>query len=205
MIRGTINKMRFNIDTDDGSLVALMKKDNTRALTIVYNKYYSDVRFHLINKSGGNRFLQNMIDDIVQETFIDLDYNIKTGKYEHRGFLKAYLQKMAWFKFLKLTEVQEEANINSVFTDDDNIKELYNLIDDSNDYLFIANEALKQLSSICKEIILLKYYNKMSDAEIFENYPNLKNIANVRRRRNRCMDNLRKKSKKILEKKGTKL
>jgi len=204
MIRETINKMRFNLQTNDSSLVLSMKMDNTKALTIVYNKYYSEVRYHLINKSGGNRFLQNMIDDIVQETFIDLDYNIKSGKYEHQGYLKAYLQKIAWYKFLKLTDAQENPKTDSELTDDDNISDLYDLVDDSTDYLFIANEAIKQLPEICMEIILLKYYNKMTDTEIFENYPNLKNVANVRRRRNRCMDDLRSKSKKILEKKGIK-
>lgn len=205
MIKETINKMRFNSNTDDSSLVLSMKKDNSKALTIVYKKYYSDVRYHLINKSGGNRFLQNMIDDIVQETFIDLDYNIKAGKYEHQGFLKAYLQRIAWYKFLKLTDAQEKPNTDSELSDDDNITDLYTLVDDSIDYLFIANEAIKQLSEICMEIILLKYYNKMTDTEIFENYPILKNVANVKRRRNRCMDDLRSKSKKILEQKGIEL
>ena len=205
MIRETINKMKFNSNTDDSSLVSSMKKDNPKALTIVYNKYYSDVRYHLINKSGGNRFLQNMIDDIVQETFIDLDYNIKSGKYEHQGYLKAYLQKIAWYKFLKLTTAHERPNIDSELTDDENITELYDLVEDTNDYLSIAQEAIKELSEICMEIILLKYYNKMTDTELFKNYPVLKNVANVRRRRNRCMDDLRNKSKKILEKKGIKL
>ena len=88
----------------------------------------------------------------------------------------------------------------SEINDDDNYDELNELLnEDSINYKNIADEAFKSLKQICKEIILLKYYEKIDDTVIFEKFPELISIRNVSKRRLKCMDKLRKKSNEILK------
>ncbi len=196
-----MNKIRS--DATDLQLVeAVIKNNNKSAFGIICNRYHEDVINHLKAKTSNNLYLKSFIDDAASEAFIILWESIINGKYEEQGYVKAFLQKIAFRRLMKMSNQNMKPIGNgSEISDEENYDELNELLDeDSINYKNIADEAFKSLKQICKEIILLKYYEKIDDTEIFEKFPEeLKNKKNVRKRRSKCMEKLREKSNEILK------
>ena len=202
-----IKDLMFKIKSDatDKQLIDAVKKHNEQAFTIIYNRYSAEIIKHLKIKTSYNIYLESAIDDIVSETFVTLWENIINGKYETQGYLKAYLQKIAFFKMLKIanknntiSRIDEAGKLSDL----ENEQELSDLLDDDIiDYKKVAEEALNKLKEICLQIIIFKYYDKMSDAEIYTKFKDeFESVRNIRSRRSHCMEKLRKDSDNILKK-----
>ncbi len=187
MIKETLKIMPISSSTNDTVLINNILNGNqvNDSYLIIYKKYFNEIKLFLLSKSQGQVYLHASFDDIIQESFIDLYENIVNNRYEHRGMLKAYVQRIAWNRFLK-----EVRNKNAPYDQENNNKEDRIDIDSGYDsldsiYLRAAEIAFKRLNDeLCKDIILLKFYNGLSDKEIFDINPILKNVDNVKRRRN---------------------
>ena len=200
MVKDIMNKIRS--DATDLQLVEAVRKNNDgSAFGIICNRYHEDIVYHLKLKTSTNLYLKSFIEDAASEAFIILWEKIKKGKYEEQGWMKAFLQKIAFRKLMKMNKqnIKPIENGSEIY-DDDNFDELNKLLDeDPINYKNISDEAMKSLKPICEEIIKMKFYNKIDDTEIFEKFPQLISVSNVRKRRSKCMDKLRKKSNEILK------
>ena len=196
-----MNKIRPGA-TDLQLINAFKKNNNEYAFGMICKRYHKDINNHLIANTRNNFYLRNFIDDAVNETFVEFWEKLKLNKYQEKGAAKAYLQKIAYRKLMKMSNQNMKPIGNGAeISDEENYNELNELlVEDLINYKNISNEAFKFLKQICIEIISLKYYNKMNDTEIFEKFPEeLKSIKNVRKRRSKCMEKLRKKSEQILK------
>jgi hypothetical protein len=195
-----MNKIRS--DATDLQLVEAVRNNNKSAFGIICNRYHEDVINHLKAKTSNNLYLKSFIEDAAGEAFIILWESIIKGKYEEQGYVKAFLQKIAFRKLMKMNNKNIKPIGNgSEISDEENYYELNELLDeDSINYKNIADEAFRSLKQICKEIILLKLYEKLDDTVIFEKFPEeLISIRNVSKRRLKCMNKLRDKSNEILK------
>jgi DNA-directed RNA polymerase specialized sigma24 family protein len=195
-----MNKIRS--DATDLQLVEAVRNNNKSAFGIICNRYHEDVINHLKAKTSNNLYLKSFIEDAASEAFIILWESIIKGKYEEQGYVKAFLQKIAFRKLMKMNNKNIKPIGNgSEISDEENYYELNELLDeDSINYKNIADEAFRSLKQICKEIILLKLYEKLDDTVIFEKFPEeLISIRNVSKRRLKCMNKLRDKSNEILK------
>jgi hypothetical protein len=200
MIKDIMNKIRS--DATDLQLVEAVRNNNKSAFGIICNRYHEDVINHLKAKTSNNLYLKSFIEDAAGEAFIILWESIIKGKYEEQGYVKAFLQKIAFRKLMKMNNKNIKPIGNgSEISDEENYYELNELLDeDSINYKNIADEAFRSLKQICKEIILLKLYEKLDDTVIFEKFPEeLISIRNVSKRRLKCMNKLRDKSNEILK------
>lgn len=195
MIKETLKQMPITRATDDAVLINNIINGNqiNDSFVMIYKKYFNDIKMYLHSKSQGQLYLHSSFDDIIQESFLDLYENIVSDRYEHRGILKAYVQRIALNRFYK-----EVRNKNAPNDQENSNKEANIDMDSGYDsldsiYLRAAETAFKRLNDeLCKDIILFKFYNGLSDKEIFILHPKLKNVDNVKRRRNRCFNKLRK-------------
>jgi len=161
---------KINSCDEDKKLVKEAKKNNQVAISKIYNKYYNRVITHLKIKSNNNQFLNDIIEEFANDAFITLVENIKNDKYEERGELKAYLQLIAFRKLLRHLgkEKYHQRNLTNV-SDSNNEEELYDILNENViDYGKIAEESLKGLNEICLQLIVLKYYDKINDTDIYE-------------------------------------
>jgi hypothetical protein len=182
--------------------VEAVRNNNKSAFGIICNRYHEDVINHLKAKTSNNLYLKSFIEDAAGEAFIILWESIIKGKYEEQGYVKAFLQKIAFRKLMKMNNKNIKPIGNgSEISDEENYYELNELLDeDSINYKNISDEAFRSLKQICKEIILLKLYEKLDDTVIFEKFPEeLISIRNVSKRRLKCMNKLRDKSNEILK------
>lgn len=203
MVIDLMNKIKS--DSTDKQLIEVIRKHhNEKAFALIFNRYSSEIKKHLKYKTNHNASIESSFEDVINETFITLWENIINDKFKTQGYLKAYLKKIAYYKLLKITKNNKLKPIDEIekLSDDKNEEELlYILDDDVIDYKSIAEKALSKLSEICLKIIILKYYDKMSDREIFSKLSDqLESIRNVRSRRSHCMEKLRKDSDAILKK-----
>ena len=195
----------INLNATDKQLIDAVKKKNDKAFTVIYNRYSEIVTKHLKIKTSNNSLINTTIEDVVIETFVTLWENIINGNYENQGYLKAYLQQIAYYKLLrKLDKNKKIKSIESIkeLSDEDNEEELLNLLDDDIiDYNKIAENALNNLKEKCLQVIILKFYNKLSDNEIYNRFPdNYTSAGSIRKKRLRCMEKLRNESHTILDK-----
>lgn len=192
-----IKEFSLNSNSSDKQLIQAVQNKNETAFSLIYRKYYSDVLKHLEIKSISNSYMNSFLEEIATDTFVTLWENILNGKYESQGYLKAYLQKTAYFKFLKKTQKKQIYSLDKEISDEANEAEIHSILDSGKtDYLQVAENGLKELDEICLQIILLKYYEKLDDDTIFDLFPEqLKNVGNVRKRRSKCMDKLKRNCK----------
>jgi DNA-directed RNA polymerase specialized sigma24 family protein len=204
MIKDLMIKIKSN--ATDKQLIEAIKYHNQKAFTIIFNRYYGEIKKHLKIKTSSNSYLESFIDDIVNDTFVTLWENIVSGKYESQGYLKSYLQRISFYKLLKTTKkikVKPVSTLREV-RDEQNELELMELLEgDPIDYNNIAETALNNLKEICLQLIVLKFYDKMSDKEIFDKFSDeykgeFKEVKNIKSRRSHCMNKLRGDSEKIL-------
>jgi len=182
------------IHATDFIFVAETKKGNEKAFTAILNKYFNNIVLSLYKD---NRTSKPDVEDCVLDAFVDLHINIHNENYEEKGKLYSYIYTLAKRKLIKVIKkepilVQQEVFIEEeVFIDED----------EKEKYIKAADKAINLMIGLCQKLIHAQFSKpKISDEKMYEkNQKDFTSIANVRHKRNRCMEKLRKQAKKILE------
>jgi len=124
-----------------------------------------------IKRNGGN---DNDVQDLLQEAIIVLWQNINADKFELSAKISTYLFAVAKNMWMAESRRQKKFDHNDIHIEEkatvDN--SLDTLIDDQEKK--IVRQALDQLESPCKELLLLFYFEERKMAEIAQ----LLNFAN---------------------------
>ena len=169
-------------NSSDIVLVNQMKNGDRRAFETLFQKYAPS----LINQlKSSNQIGSDSAEDIILESFLDVYKSITEGTYNEKGLFSAYVYTIAHRRFLKeFKQKNEDAT-------DEEINNVPDIDSDKMMYQAAAEEALKSLSELCRDLIYYKNYHNFRDDEILVNFPELKNLSNVKNRRNKCMSKLR--------------
>lgn len=163
-------------------LVNKIKEGDRRAFDVLFQKYAPS----LINQlKNSNQISSDSAEDIILESFLDVYKSIIEGIYKEKGLFSSYVYTIAHRRFLKEYKKKKE------FSTCEEINNVPDLDTDKTMYLIAAEKALESLSELCRDLIYYKNYHNFKDEEILVNFPELKNLSNVKNRRNKCMTKLR--------------
>lgn len=153
-------------NTDFNYLLISVKKGNRKSLATLYSLFYDNL-FHYGNKLTRN---EERVEDCIQNLFLKIFERRKTlGEISNvRAYIFVSFKRLLLNKSKKeLTEHHMISLTNSdeiVFHEEDILEMSYNQYTIEKKLHTLLNE----LSSKQKEVIYLKYYNKLSSKEIAE-------------------------------------
>jgi len=189
----------FNEDSmSDNDLIEKIKNGDQRAFTVIFDRYSSKLRSSLLSKNSAIR--NDEAEDYVADAFIQFYDNVNNGKYRHKGTLFNYLYTIAHRLYLKhIGRYKEDV------TEDDRLNRIYEQIfvdaEERDQYISIVNEILKELTIgknekelKCSDLLYAQYgIPKIKDEDFYSEHPEkFTNELDVRRKRNKCMERLRK-------------
>lgn len=177
----------------------------------IVRKYYLRLRPKFINvlmtTYKGSKLHVQDVEDIYQEAFLYIQQQIVLGQKRENTDWNSYIIKaglnMASKHYRKIgkTDSMNETDpedddklsgkaqrINDLIKEvaDDDDKTLYN----DSDAQSILGDELEHTPEPCGTIIRWYYYSDITDAEALEEMPELKNTANIKARRWKCMKDL---------------
>ena len=176
-------------EMDDLSLWKLSVKGHSKALEIIYQRYY----LLLLNYGLKCNFDRELIKDCVQDVFINIYNNsqISVTSVSVPSYLLRALKNNITYKLLsqKSTDSLEELAFN-IPVNDDLLEQIFPKNDED---LRLANkllDAISQLSSNQKMILYLRYVKDLSYKDIAETmHVNVQSAMNLS---NRALNKLRK-------------
>ena len=185
------------MDHDD--LIRLLdsgdKNQFNRALAIIVNQ----IKGQFFSWSRKNYGLKGLKDEEIEEVFVEtiivFDRKISAGGTKIlTSAINAYIfgiGKIKWLEFFRKREVYEEFSdlldaVLITLPDDDGPDDLK-----KREFEKLSN-ALYTLSSDCRQLLTLHYWEDLSYAEILELMPELGNANNCRQRKFYCLDKLKK-------------
>ena len=180
----------------DYILIAEIRNGNERAFTELFDRYY----LKLVNTLAKNNSFgpRENIEDAVLDAFIETKIKIENKKYEEQSLFFAYVKTIA-FRALNKERLKNKEDLSI----EDHLKSLEAEIFENNierEYYYRKlEEAKKEIDWLCRELIEAQYgIIKTSDQEIYNDYPDqFTRLANVRNKRNKCLDKLKKIADKL--------
>ena len=178
-------------ERQDTSLVDGFRRNDEKILREVYQRVFPKVRSHVLKNSGD----ENHARDIYQQAFIACWLNVKDNKFDGNGSLEAYLFTIAknkWIDYLRSArfrktvhqEVIQPIDPEEVETDTSETQERE-----------ILQQAIHQLGSDCKDLLILFYFERKNMQELAETLGI--GAASARNKKYRCMEHLRALARKI--------
>lgn len=158
----------------DRAVIERIRRNDRRVLGELFVDYEKLIVNH-IRANGGNL---DDAQDILQETIIVLWQNVISGKFELTSKISTYLVAVAknkWLVELRRRKRLVDDNPVQQMTDG-NPSLLEQMVDD--EHLERVRQALDQIQPICKQILLLFYFEERSMEEIAKmmNFSNM-NVA----------------------------
>ena len=183
MADNTIQNFGLKQTTFSDMLNALQQGDET-LFEHVFVKHFSDCRNYLMRECDASA---EDAYDITVETIISFRKRLIEGKIEY-GNLRYYFTKMAKDNFLKLLERNKRLPVGEfVLNEADREDEPSNEFDA--DQLLYLEKAWSKLNPDCQKLLRSHIYDglQLKQVALMLN----ENEANIRKRKERCMDKLK--------------
>ncbi len=183
MADNTIQNFGLKQTTFSDMLNALQQGDET-LFEHVFVKHFSDCRNYLMRECDASA---EDAYDITVETIISFRKRLIEGKIEY-GNLRYYFTKMAKDNFLKLLERNKRLPVGEfVLNEADREDEPSNEFDA--DQLLYLEKAWSKLNPDCQKLLRSHIYDglQLKQVALLLN----ENEANIRKRKERCMDKLK--------------
>lgn len=178
-------------DYSDDDLLLLLKDRDRRAWEYVYEQYKSMVVAYVLKNSG----TQSDGEDMYIESLTILKSKIESNSlYQAGNNIKNLIYTYARNTWLDILKKRGKAPVSA-----DNLAEEAEAFSYSAVYAEKLEDALRHIQERCKELILLKHYNKLPMAEIAEE-TGYSDAGSAKTALNRCMEKLRNVAKNMLKK-----
>ena len=146
----------------DQVIIERIRANDRHVLGDLFIKFEKLIVYH-IQSHGGNR---DDGADILQESIIVLWQQVVSGKFELTSRLSTYLLAIAKNKWLAELRRRRRLVNENIADDlsDDKPSALEQLVDDEN--VRLLNEAMEHVQPLCRQILLLFYFEERSMEEI---------------------------------------
>ena len=186
--------MGKTLQKSNDQLLNAFKKNDEKAMQVVYQQMFFKFRTHALNNSGN----EAQAKDVFQEAFVVCWRNIKEGKLKTTSNVEGYLFTIAknkWVDYLRSPEFKKKIATNEFahlsiaepLNEDHDVQEEMQRT--------ILKQALAQLGDKCKNLLLKFYFERKSMLEISDELRITS--ASARNQKYRCMENLRALSLKL--------
>ena len=182
---------------DDKTLINKFRDGDGKAFTTLFDRYSQKLKNTLMSKNSFIR--EDEAEDYVTEAFISFHENLLTGKYEDKGKLFNYLYTIAYNLYRKqlrknaedVTKDPLEILAGEIFEDGNEREEMMAFVEQ---ILLTLTVGKNEKVVNCADLIYAQYgILKISDEDYYNEHPEkFTNILDVRRKRNKCMEKLRK-------------
>jgi RNA polymerase sigma factor (sigma-70 family) len=184
----------------------------------VVRKWYHKVKpmFQSVLRSNYASLSSDTIEDLYQDTFIDVYKNIKAGKVSDKTSWSAYIIKIGLYKASKISNRHRMESLDNMFSYDEEKQTMqYNRVEalmqkyldiedtfySDKDVIRVLGEEVQYIPEPCSSIIQLYYYENLSMNDISKAV-NLKNADTAKSKKSQCMKNLTNRVKNSLRKFG---
>ena len=172
----------------DQEIVEGVKRLDNQAFKAILHDRLKSIRKYVKNNSGS----EEKAKEIEQRVVIVLFENVRDNKYTYSSSVKlsTYLFRIGKNLWLKELKKRKDVSLESISFLESH-EEAISVDDDKSGQINRLNELLENLKEPCKTLLLGKYYYKISDEELSNEIGNI-TLANVRKRRYKCIQQLRK-------------
>ena len=144
-----------------------LKQGNLKSYETIYNTFYDELCIHALKYTPD----RNLIQDIVQDTFLDL-WNHRR-KLNIKSSLKGYLYRMVYYKLMDAFKNDSKKNNEYLSFYQSAVKEATTVIEEDDDYkselLAKLDLCLNKLPKRCKKVFLDKKISGLKYVEISKN------------------------------------
>lgn len=136
------------------------KQGDKKAFGILYKEYYQ--RIYRYCKT--NLYKDDVAEDVCQETFIRAWRSLPSFVVTETGTFQAYLYRIARNLIIDLGRKKKEFSLafyEDIETDEDHIEAI-----DRKNNIDMVKRALAKLNDIDRQIVILRYFEEMSHAEV---------------------------------------
>lgn len=157
----TSSKRRISLMEEDlSNLIHKAQNGDTNALGKIYELFYPRIyRYLKINLES-----PEAAEDLCQETFLSAWKSLKSFSEDKGGSLQAYLFRIARNKIIDLSRKKKEVHLEESWEFESNEDILSSL--DSESDIAQVQKALASLEEIERQIIVLRYFEELSTAEV---------------------------------------
>jgi RNA polymerase sigma-70 factor, ECF subfamily len=148
------------MEEDLSALIHKAQSGDTNAFGRIYELFYKRIYRYLSINLGSPEIAQ----DLCQETFLSAWRNIKSFSEDKGGSLQAYLFRIARNKIIDLSRKKKEISLE-VTGDFESKEDILGSLDKEED-IEMVRKALSSLEDIERQIIVLRYFEELSTAEV---------------------------------------
>ncbi len=170
--------------SDFNEMLNSLQQGDEKLFEHVFVKHFSDCRSYLMRECAAQA---DDAYDITVETIISFRKRLIEGKIEY-GNLRFYFTKMAKDSYLKLLEKNKRTPVSEfVLTEADREEEPTEAFDD--DQMYALDNAWGKLNEDCRKLLRSHVYDGLQLKQVAQLLN--ENEANIRKRKERCMDKLK--------------
>ncbi len=170
--------------SDFNEMLNSLQQGDEKLFEHVFVKHFSDCRSYLMRECAAQA---DDAYDITVETIISFRKRLIEGKIEY-GNLRFYFTKMAKDSYLKLLEKNKRTPVSEfVLTEADREEEPTETFDD--DQMHALDNAWNKLNEDCRKLLRSHVYDGLQLKQVAQLLN--ENEANIRKRKERCMDKLK--------------
>jgi len=144
-----------------------LKQGNLKSYETIYNRFYDELCIYALKYTPD----RNLIQDIVQDTFLDLWHQRR--KLKIKSSLKSYLYRIVYYKLMDAFKNNSKKNDEYLSFYQSSVKEATIAIEDDDDYkaklLAKLDLCLNKLPKRCKKVFLDKKISGLKYVEISKN------------------------------------
>ncbi len=148
------------MEEDLSALIHKAQSGDTNAFGKIYELFYQRIYRYLKINLGSSEVAQ----DLCQETFLSAWKSIKSFSEEKGGSLQAYLFRIARNKIIDLSRKKKEVSLE-VTGDFESNEDVLGSLDKEGDAEKVQ-KALSTLSETERQIVILRYFEELSTAEV---------------------------------------
>jgi len=152
---------------DFSVILKSLKQGNLKSFETIYNKFHDDLCIHALKYTPD----RNLIQDIVQDTFLDLWHQRR--KLNVKSTLKGYLYRMVYYKLMDAFKNDSKKNNEYLSFYQSSVKDATTPLEGDDDYKNILlaklDLCLNSLPKRCKKVFLDKKISGLKYIEIAKN------------------------------------
>lgn len=180
----------------DGELIELVRAGQDFAASLLYYRYYDQVRNFVQTQVTAYRGCFELADDIASKTFLDVFNGIKSGAYTEKGKFMSYLRTSAKRKVLDYAKSShtrntvvkdfdnrvEENNVGKHASDDqyDDADDAFEFDNEDSDYAIVRENRMRIVEKVMPnlppeqlDVLRARVPNLDQDAEDVDKNPEL--------------------------------
>jgi RNA polymerase sigma factor (sigma-70 family) len=157
-----------------------------------YRLYYPFIAGFIKKNSGS----ETDAEDIYQEGLLVVFRKIRAG--EKVQFLKSYIYSVCRLKWLNELRNRRRHPVDLIENHEQFFGDMEDIERNELPYHATMNEALQALDDLCRKLLLAFYFEKLSMETIAQRF-NYSQANTAKAKKNKCMDRIRSKAKKLLE------